>query len=196
MIPFTSARRLGHRADVELARPRSGRADARPAARARPRPAGAPSSSRAPPPSAGRSPARSGSGSSPFAPAVTAPSERISTWIAFSAAPPYMPGVEVALARRHLDVEGDEPARREAEHRHVDAEHSAVEDDRRRRRRARRREIQSTIVVPPISSSPSHAKRRLTGSAFCSTSRCAGLEQDVELALVVGDAARVAPTRP
>ena len=37
--------------------------------------------------------------------------------------------------------------------------------------------IQSTIVCPPISSSPSQAKRRLTGSAFASTSFCAAFRR-------------------
>ena len=33
------------------------------------------------------------------------------------------------------------------------------------------------MVWPPISSSPSHAKRRLTGSAFASTSFCAAFNR-------------------
>ena len=53
--------------------------------------------------------------------------------------------------------------------------------------------IQSTIEWPPISSSPSQAMRRLTGKLAGGGEQLGGLEQHVELALVVGDAARVEP---
>ena len=53
--------------------------------------------------------------------------------------------------------------------------------------------IQSTIEWPPISSSPSQAKRRLTGSSPAAREQLGRLEQHEELPLVVGDAARVEP---
>ena len=60
-----------------------------------------------------------------------------------------------------------------------------------RRRRARRRARNSTIEWPPVSSSPSQAKRTLTGSSPARASSRAAGEQQVQLALVVGDPAAV-----
>ena len=51
----------------------------------------------------------------------------------------------------------------------------------------------STIDCPPISSSPSHAMRRLTGQRALRSEQRRALQQRPELALVVGDAARVNP---
>ncbi len=100
--------------------------------------------------------------------------------------------VEIALPRRHLDVEGDEPARREAEHRHVDAEHSAVEDDARVRA--------PLVLLDPVDDRRS-ADLLLAVAREAEVDRqrvlldepLRGLEQDVDLPLVVGDAARVCP---
>ena len=51
----------------------------------------------------------------------------------------------------------------------------------------------STIGWPPVSSSPSQAKRTLTGSSPAAASSAAAFSEHVELALVVGDAAAVEP---
>ena len=53
--------------------------------------------------------------------------------------------------------------------------------------------IQSTIECPPISSSPSQAKRRLTGSSPGRGEQLRCLQEHVELPLVVCDAACIEP---
>ena len=47
---------------------------------------------------------------------------------------------------------------------------------------------QSTIEWPPVSSSPSHATRTFTGSAPSAAKQRGGLQEEVEVALVVRDA--------
>ena len=128
--PVHVARRLGERPDVELlaARGSSGRA---PWPRALSAPGGSAAQSRAPPPSATRCPARSGSGRQAVRPGehrAEAAHQHVDR-VERSAA--VHPGVEVALAGLDLDVERDQAASREIEHRQVAAQHPAVEDDRR-----------------------------------------------------------------
>ena len=124
----------------------------------------------------GTIPCRSTSGSNPLGPAVTALRERMSTWIAFNAAPPYIPECRsrspvVTFTSKAMSPRVDRlnmgTSTRSIPPSKMIPAFAPMSSFR----------IQSTIVVPPISSSPSHAKRRLTGNAFCSTSRCAALSK-------------------
>ena len=175
MIPFTSADGSAQRADVELLRRPSRRAAARRPPRSPRRRAVAAtsaSSSSAVGASDSRAQRLRQQAVRPGEHRVEAAHQHVDRVERRAAV---HPGVQVALAGPHLDVEADEAAGRELDRRDVDAAASRRRRSRRRRRRARPASTQSAIVWPPISSSPSNAKRRLTGSAPASTSRCAAL---------------------
>ena len=101
--------RLGPRAHVELLRRPSRRAAARPGPRAPRRPGGSVDHCASSSAVGGAIPARSGSGRRPSGPASTASKQRMSTWIALSAAPPYIPECRSRSPVPHRDVERDSP---------------------------------------------------------------------------------------
>ena len=102
------------------------------------------------------------------------------------------PGVQVALARPHLDVDADEAAGRELDRRDVAPEHPAVEDhagvgpalvlrdpvgDR----------VAADLLLAVVRDAEVDRQRARLDEPL------RGLEHEPELALVVGDAARVRP---
>ena len=125
--------------------------------------------------------------------ASTASKQRMSTWIAFSATPPYIPECRSRSPVRTFDVERRQPARRELE-----------------RRARRRRSMPPSKITPasaPRSSCADVVDDRVAADLLLAVAREAQvdrqrvrldeplrrLEDDPELALVVGDAARVRP---
>ena len=103
------------------------------------------------------------------------------------------PGVQVALAGPHLDVDADEAAGRELDRRHVAAQHPAVEDHAR---------VGAALVLrdPVGDRVAADLLLAVAGDAEVDRQRARldeplrRLEQDEpELALVVGDAAPVRP---
>ena len=100
--------------------------------------------------------------------------------------------MQVALAGPHLDVEADEPSRRELDRRHVPPEHPAVEDhtgigttlvlrhpvgDR----------VAADLLLAVVRDTEVDGQRARLDEPLC------GLEDEPQLALVVSDAAAVRP---
>ena len=100
--------------------------------------------------------------------------------------------MQIALARRHLDVEGDEAARRERERRDVHAHHATVEDDPRVRAPLVDLEVVDDRVTADLLLAVAR-EAQVDGQRIRLDELLRCLQQDEELALVVGDAARVRP---
>ena len=193
MIPFTSADGSANVRDVELLRrvrverPRAlrrelvgARRQRRPRRRAPPR-VGARDALRAAARAAGR-PGR----------ASTASKQRISTWIAFSAAPPYMPECRSRSPVFTFTSNAISPRVARSNAGRSLAQHAAVEDDRG---------VGADGVVREVVDDRRAADLLLAVAREAQVDRqrvrldelLRGLQQDEELALVVGDAARVRP---
>ena len=102
------------------------------------------------------------------------------------------PGVQVALAGAHRHVEGDQPARREVEDGDVHPEHAAVEDDRHVRAAVVDGEVVDDRVAADLLL-PVAGEAEVDRERVRLDEPLRRLEQDPDLALVVGDPARVRP---
>ena len=94
-----------------------------------------------------------------------------------------------------MEVEVHHPANADHERRLAPPDHRTVEDHRDIGAHPRPASTHSTIESPPISSSPSNAKRTLTGSAPFACELPHGLDEHEHVPLVVGDAAGVQSVR-
>ena len=106
-----------------------------------------------------------------------------------------VPGVHVALAGLHLQVERDEAARRKPELGLLGTRHPTVEDDAGVRAALVRLEevddgMAADLLLPVGHDSDVHGQRVLLAKQL------GRLEEREELSLVVGDAARVVPAVP
>ena len=119
----------------------------------------------------------------------------MSACVALSAAAPNMPECMSVVAGAHAQVEVEHAA-------HADAERgltARIIPPSRISAASRDRSSASThfsIESPPTSSSPSKAKRTLTGSVPSSASCAHGLDEDEHVPLVVRDSARIQAAVP
>ena len=137
-------------------------------------------------------PARNGSGSRPFGPASTASRQRIRTWIALSATPPYIPEWRSRSPVVTLTSKPTRPRVASSIVGHVALQHPAVEDHARVRAALVLRDpVDDRVAADLLLAVEREAEIDRQRVRLDEPLR--GLEHEQELALVVGDAARVRP---
>ncbi len=137
-------------------------------------------------------PARSGSGRRPSGPASTASKQRMSTWMAFSAAPPYIPECRSRSPVVTFTSKAMRPRVARSKTGTSMPEHAAVEDDRRVRAAVVDGEVVDDRVAADLLLAVA-GEAQVDGQRVRLDELLRRLEQDEDLALVVGDPARVRP---